>query len=370
VRNLEKFFSDIFLYILKFSILRQDISPDKIDHSSVKNILVVVRHQMGDMLCVSPMMRSLRVQYPGARIILVTKSSTNFKLVFKDDNAVADEVIDYENGFENFLNLIQGLRKKKIDLAVVPSSVVFSVTNHLIAYYSRAKIRVGAASINTLDNKADFLLNIKSDFQWESKKIHVIERNLDIIRQIGIEPQEKGIRIILNKENRDFADKFFSENFPDSGKSVIGFHPGAAKPGNVWAPEKYAELAFIISEKLNSYIFISEGPSDAQYANQMASLLNNKYNTGTFKRHHGVLMNDIALINKLKLFVTNDTGVMHLVSGLNSPVIALFGPTKAYMWGPLGNLKYSIQSSAAGINDISVEKVLNVCMQILDTNIR
>jgi ADP-heptose:LPS heptosyltransferase len=364
VRKIEKFFSDIFLFIFRYSILRHDISPDKIDHSGIKNILIIVRHQMGDMLCTTPMIRSLKAQYPEARIILVTKSSANFKLVFKDNNSVADEVIDYEYGIENFLNLIQELRKKKLDLAVVPSSVVFSVTNHLIAYFSHAKIRVGAASINTLDNKADFLLNIKSDFQWESKKIHVVERNLDIIRQLGFEIRERKIRIVLNKENLDFADNFFSEYFPDSGKSVIGFHPGAAKPGNVWAPEKFAELAFRLSEKLNSYIFISEGPSDAHYANKMSSILNNKYNAGTFKRHHGVLMNDIALINKLILFVTNDTGVMHLASGLDTPVVALFGSTEAYKWGPLGNSKYSIQSASADINDITVEKVFDVCVQI------
>jgi heptosyltransferase-2 len=366
VRSIEKFFRAIFLFLLKMTVVRNDISPDKIDHSSIKNILVIIRHQMGDMLCTVPMIRSLKARYPESHIIVVTKNSARFTQVFKDDPSIADNIKEYENGIENFLTLIKELRTRSIDLAVVPSPVVFSVTNHLIAYYSRAKITVGAASNNALDNSAGFLLNVKSDFLWESKKVHMIERNLDLIRQIGIEPAEKTIRITIGNSNREFAEKFFSENFPDRNKPVIGFHPGAAKPGNVWDASKYAELAYRLSQKFNSYIFISEGPSDASYVNRMASELENRSNDGTFKRHHGVLMNKVAIIGKLRLFVTNDTGITHLASGLDTPVVALFGPTKAYIWGPIGPKKYSLQSSSVDVNDIPTEKVFEVCTEILE----
>jgi ADP-heptose:LPS heptosyltransferase len=374
LRNLEKFFGSIFLNVLKLSILRQDISPESIDHHGIKNILVIIRHQMGDMLLTTPMLRSLRLQYPEAKITLVTKNSTKFSEVFKNDNSLADEVMEYESGFENFVNLVKELRDKKFDLAVVPSTVVFSVTNHLIAYYSRAKIRVGAASINFLDNKADFLLNLKSDFLWDSKKVHFIERNLDIIRQLGFEPKAKKINISLQKENTDYAEKFFEENFfeenfPDKSKPVIGIHPGAAKEANVWAPGKFAELVLRLSQKFNSHIFISEGPVDAEYVNRVSELLENRNISGTFKRNHSVLMNNAAIIERLQLFITNDTGVMHLASGLKTPVIALFGPTKAYEWGPLGEGKVSIQSSTSNINDISVDKVFEVCWEILGNKV-
>lgn len=365
MRKLEKIFGDIFLNILKLSIISRDIPPEKIDHASIKNVLVVIRHQMGDMLCATPMIRSLRIQYPDSNIILVTKDSTNFTHVFKDDTSIVNEVKEYEYGFENFINLVKELRDRKIDLAVVPSPVVFSATNHLIAHYSHAGIRAGVESVNVRDNKSAFLLNVKNEFKWDSKKVHIIERNLDVIRQIGFEPRVKTIKTDLNRENLEFAERYFAENFPDSSKPVIGFHPGASKPPNVWAPEKYAELAFRLSQGLNPYVFISEGPSDGKYVNEFCSLLENKYNIGTFKRHHGVLMNNIALISRLKLFLTNDTGVMHLASGLNTPVVAFFGPTNACEWGPIGENKFSIQSSSPNINDISVDKAFNVCSGIL-----
>lgn len=365
MRKLEKIIGDAFLFFLKLSVIPNDISAEKIDHSSVKNILIVLRHQMGDMLCATPMIRSLKAQYPDSNIILVTKNSTNFNSIFKDDTTIVSEVKEFESGFENFIKLVYELRNKKIDLAVVPSPVVFSVTNHLMAYFTRAKIRAGVEAVNLRDNKSAFLLNVKSEFKWDSQKVHIIERNLDVIRQLGIEPEARTIKVGLNRENINFAEKFYSENFPDRSKPVIGFHPGASKPGNVWAAENYAGLAAKLFEKYKPYIFISEGPSDAKYVNEFCSLLEHRYNIGTFKRHHGVLMNNIALINWLNIFLTNDTGVMHLASGLDIPVVAFFGPTSAHEWGPIGENKFSLQSATENINGITVENAYEVCQRIL-----
>ena len=377
MRNLEKILGNIFLNLLKLSVIRQDISPEKIDHSSIKNILVIIRHQMGDMLLTTPMLRSLRIQYPDAKITLVTKNSTKFNQIFKNDTSFVDEVKEYENGFENFINLVKELRDNKTDLAVVPSTVTFSVTNHLIAYYSHAKIRVGASAINALDNRADFLLNLKKDFLWESKNVHFIERNLDIIRQLGFQPRERKIKIELKKENTGFAEKYLAENFPDSTRPVIGFHAGAAKPANVWAPENFAELALRLAKKYNAYIYISEGPDDTVYVSKFAGLLENSDNSGTLKSESGVLMNDTpvigrlsiqncaSVIQRLNLFVTNDTGIMHLASGVDTPLIALFGPARASDWGPIGEDKISIQSASSNINNISVNRVFEICEQVL-----
>lgn len=381
MRKLEKYFGNFFLNLLKLSVIKQDISPDKIDRSSIRNILVIIRHQMGDMLLTTPMLRSLKIQYPDAEITLVTKSSTMFTQIFKDDKTLVDDIQEYEYGFENFINLIKELRYKSIDLAVVPSTVTFSVTNHLIAYYSKAKIRAGAASINSLDNKAAFLLNLKKDFLWESKKVHFIERNLDIVRQLGFEPKEKRIRIELNKEFTGFAEKYFEENFPDSSRPVIGFHAGAAKPSNVWAPENFAELALRLSKKYNAYIFLTEGPHDSVYVSRLAELIENEDDKGTFNTQNSVvtnetpvigrfsLLNCAAAIERLNLFIANDTGIMHLASGMGVPIIALFGPSKAFYWGPIGENKFSIQSASSNINNISVDKVFEVCQQLIELKI-
>ena len=77
-------------------------------------------------------------------------------------------------------------------------------------------------------------------------------------------------------------------------------------------------------------------------------------------------MNNLALISKLKLFVTNDTGIMHLASGINKlNIVAVFGPTNAYEWGPIGENCYSIQSPYSDMGKLKPEKVIEVCEKVL-----
>jgi heptosyltransferase-2 len=310
------------------------------------------------------MIRSVRNFYPSAQITLLTKNSTNFSQVYQNDPSLVNEVLKYEYGFENFINIIKELREKRIDLAIVPSTVTCSVTNHLISYYSNAGIRVGVSCMDSTVNDADFLLNVKHEFAWKRNKVHQIERNLDVIRQINIHPLEKKIKITPVKN--DFVENFMLTNFPDRSRKIIGFHPGAGKSDNVWDPEKFAELAFMISNRINAYIFISEGPDDADYVIKLIHILKEKYKLDNYVRHNGVLMNNVALISLMDVFVTNDTGIMHLASGIQDlPVIALFGPTDAFEWGPLGKNKMSIQSSSKNIDDISVDRVFSELEEFL-----
>ena len=326
--KIEKSLVNAALKIFKGFILEKDVDPATIDNSRIKNILFVIRHQMGDMLCALPMLNSVRNFYPDARIVLVTKQSTRFEEIFKNNNSPADEVLNYENGFENFVNLVKELREKKIDLAIVPSTVVFSATNHLIAHFSEARIKAGVKSMDYDNNKVSYLLDIKNDFVWGPKKVHQIERNLDVIRQLNIYSTENKIYIPLNETQIKFAQDFLAENKADMKKPIFAFHPGAAKEGNVWPPEKFAELGKKLHEKFNCTIIISEGPADAQYVNAVIKLLTEKYEIREIFRHKGLLMNNMALISLSDLFVTNDTGVMHLASGLDIPVIAAFWPHK------------------------------------------
>lgn len=365
MRNFEKILIAIALKVYKGFVLEKDINPSEIDHTSIKNILVVVRHQMGDMLCASPMMRSLRSFYPEAHIILLTKKSTNFEEIFKDNNSPVDEVIYYEHGFESFLNTAKALKDKRIDLAIVSSTVNFSATNNLIAHLSEAKYKVGVKSMDYTPNPAGYVLNIKNDFTWEVNKAHQIERNLDVIRQIKIHPLEQSIKLTLRDEDKKFADEFYSKHFPDKSKPVIGIHPGAGKEGNVWPAEKFAQLAYTLNQTTGAYIFVSEGPMDAKYVNEMEKLLKEKYGFTDFAKHNGALMNNTSVISRLRMFITNDTGVMHLASGFDVPVIALFGPTPAYEWGPIGENKYSVQAAGGSINNIELSQILETAMRVL-----
>lgn len=363
--SFEKSIGGIGLKVFKGFVLEKDLDPEKIDRQSVKNILVILRHQMGDLLCAAPMMRSLKSFYPEAKLILVTKSSTNYEKIFTGSNAIADEVLIYEKGFEKFINLSKALSENKIDLAVVPSTVTFSSTNHLIAHYSGARIRVGVKTKNYEENKTAYLLNVKSDFNWNENKIHQVERNLDIIRQLKINPGCNKIKIIPEQISLEKVKVFFDENLIDRNKKLIVLHTGAAKKENVWPAAKFAELIYMIHNNYSSEILISEGPIDKKYVAELTRILKQKYGVSRYFIVGKDLTELVSVLSLSDLFVSNDTGVMHLASGLEIPIIALFGPTKAYEWGPLGENKISIQAAGGNMATITVTSVYNHCSGIL-----
>jgi heptosyltransferase-2 len=363
--QLDRIFGDFGLKVLKGFVIEKDVDVGDVDHDSIKKILVVLRHQMGDLITATPMLRSLKAAYAGSKLILVTKHSTRYKEIFTGMNSIADEVLEYEYGFENYVNLVKELREEKIDLAVVPSTVVYSSTNHLIAYYSHAKIRAGVKSMDYDDNKVSYLLNVKNDFTWSKNRTHQIEKNLDIIRQLGIAARFNRVEIYINDAQKSYALSLLKESSFSEGP-IICFHPGAAKEGNVWPAAKFAELANMLAGRFSSKIIISEGPLDRKFADEMIRILKESYGIENVLRHKGLLMNNLALIDQSDLFVTNDTGVMHLASGLQTPVIALFGPTKAYLWGPLGDNKISIQAASSKLQDLDASDVFSHCVPLLE----
>lgn len=356
--KIEKILGDSALKVFKGFVLEKDITLSKEDLDKVKKIILIVRHQLGDMLCSLPMMYSVRDNFPDAEITLVTKRSTGFAEIFENNiTSPVNNVVHYEHGFERFIETTKTLTEFSPDVAIVPSSVIYSATNHLLAYYSKAAIRIGVRSKDYEPNKIGYTLNVKNDFLWDSKKVHQVNRNLDVIQKAGIEPTEKFISLTLNQEQIIFSDKYFSENFPDLNKKVIGLHPGAAKESNVWPQVKFAALMDMLNKEYNTDFYISEGPADKNYVENLEKILKAKYPEIKYIRHSGKLMNNAANISKTVLFISNDTGIMHLASGFKVPVIGLFGPTKAYEWGPLGENKASIQASGGKIENIEISDV-------------
>ncbi|HRJ85302.1 MAG TPA: glycosyltransferase family 9 protein [Ignavibacteria bacterium] len=364
--KIEKILGDSALKVFKGFVLEKDITLSNEDLAKIKKIVIIVRHQLGDMLCSLPMIYSVRKNFPSAEIILVTKRSTGFSEIFENNsNSPVNKVMQYEHGFEKFVETVKQLTDFMPDMAIVPSSVIFSATNHLLAYYSKAGIRVGVRSKDYEPNKIGYTLNVKNDFLWDSKKVHQVNRNLDVIRQAGIEPAVNYISVSLGTEQISSSEEFFSENFPDSQKKVIGIHPGAAKEQNVWPPEKFAQLMNLFNSKQNVYFYISEGPADKKYVNELKSILKKQFSGIEFSVFCGKLMENAANISKTALFISNDTGIMHLASGFDIPVIGLFGPTKAYEWGPLGLNKASIQASDGRIENIEISDVFETGMGFL-----
>jgi len=359
----------LILWILKLFLRSKEIKKEDIKLEDIKNILIVRQHnQLGDMLCAVPLFAALRYRVPDSKITLIA-SPINYEILYNDINPYIDDVIVYRKStFKELREFYKQLRSRKYDLGVVPSTVSISRTSHIINYLSRAPLRVGVRSIDEKFNKTEFLLNVKSDFKWNEKKMHQTERNLDVGRQLGIELKEKEkirTEIKLSNNEKEFAEKFIEENFVIKDKPIIAFHPGAGKIQNRWALANFTELISKLYEKYNNYVLITSGTIDKELTDKLKIDLNKK-DIGSVILDNTPIRKVAAVIKETNLYVTNDTGTMHVGGYVNANVLALFGSTHGYEWAPeRENVKY-IQSPNDNINEITVEKVFDTACSVLN----
>ena len=157
-RSLERLFKRGLATLLR--LLFHSSPPRDLPRFFPESILVIRQHnQLGDMLCVVPLLRGLRAKYPSARITLMA-SPVNYEIML--NNRWLDEVILYDkrellkNGrirFKSLLKLIKGIRGR-FGLVLVPGTVSTSFTSDLLAFLTGAHVRIGVAGLNGEPNKS------------------------------------------------------------------------------------------------------------------------------------------------------------------------------------------------------------------------
>jgi len=336
--------------------------------NNVKNILVVGKNnQVGDMICSLPLYAALKKKYPDCNITLVA-AKTNYPIPIKEINKYIDNVITLDrSSLKTNVAFLKELRKTKYQIGIVPSTITLSSTSHIVNYLSGAKIRVGVKNIEGKKNKTAYLLNVKSSFDWDKNKTHQKERNLDVVKQIDCDltaDELKNIKIKIDKEGETFANEYIRTNFPKKEKLIVGVHPGAGKLENIWNVENFKSLIKRLNDKYSPYFLITAGHTDKTAINNLFLSLK-EYNIEYQLAQNIEFKKLAALLNRVNLYITNDTGPMHIADSVGGNVLALFGPTNSYEWGPRRKSCFSIQSHTKKINDITVDKVFDKSVEML-----
>ncbi len=325
-------------------------------------------NQIGDMLCSLTLYKALKKKYPAARIALAA-AKTNYKIPFLDINPYLDRVVIFDkSSLQTIIKFINELRSRKYQIGIVPSTIVLSRTSHIINWISGAKFRVGAKSIDGKENKSHKYLNVKTDFNWEEK--HQSFRNLAVVKQLGCDLSEeeiKSIKIDFSESDLDFADNFFRINFPDRNKKIIAFHPGAGKEANIWNPKNFLALIKKLYKEFGNYVLLTSGWTDEKLVAPICSELQ-QANIEHKILHNTQVKKLGAVLSLADLYITNDTGTMHIAGYSGAKMISLFGPTNPEEWAPKGKNQKHIKSATANINDIGVEEVFILAKNLLSEN--
>lgn len=325
-------------------------------------------NQIGDMLCSLTLYKALKKKYPDARITLVA-AKTNYEIPFFDINPYLDRVIIFnKSSIKTIIGFIRELRSRKYQLCFVPSTIVLSRTSHILNWISGSKVRVGVKSIDGKENRSHKYLNLKSDFKW--KKKHQSVRNLEIAKQIDCDLSEEEINSIkmnFKEEDISFAKDYIFTNFPDQKKKIIAFHPGAGKELNIWNYSNYIDLIKKLYGDFNNYVLITSGWTD----NNIVELIWTELRSANieFKVLHNMPVKRLgAILSMVDLYITNDTGTMHIAGYSNAKMISLFGPTNPAEWAPNGIHQKYVKSKTNDINGIAINDVYSLAKTFLTDN--
>lgn len=322
------------------------------------------------MLCSLTLYKAIKKKYPDSRITLVA-AKTNYTIPFFDINPYIDRVITFDkSSLKTIFKFLKDLWGRKYQIAIVPSTIVLSRTSHIINFVSGSKNRVGVKSIDKKKNQSHKYLNIKSAFIW--KDTHQTERNLQVAKQIGCDlsaNEINSIKIAFNSSDLGFAKNFILENFPNKNKKVIAFHPGAGKEANVWDSENFIKLIKQFYIEFKNYILITSGWTDDKII-EAISLELTRSNI-EFKLLNNAPVKKLgAVLSMIDLYITNDTGTMHIAGYSGANVISLFGPTNPAEWAPRGINQKHIKAIDNNINSICVDDVYKLANGFLINKIK
>jgi ADP-heptose:LPS heptosyltransferase len=106
---------------------------------------------------------------------------------------------------------------------------------------------------------------------------------------------------------------------------------------------------------------ITAGPDDDDPLREMTLNMPN----ACLVLHNEPIRQVAAVIHHCDVYLTNDTGMMHVAAGVGTRTLSLFGPTDPLQWAPPGDAHRFILGAGGDVNDISAEKVWHVIMHML-----
>ena len=285
----------------------------------------------------TPAVRAIREGFPNAHISFLAKPWV--APVFEKSEHI-DRLIIYDGerrhkGFFGKFRLARDLEKYDFDAAILLQNAFEAA---LISLLAGIPLRIGYSR-----DARRLLLTHAVPCTNEIKTKHQTEYYLNILRRIGIENDNRDLYLKLNQNDRFRAEKILLEHHLSLGEKIIGINPGATYgPAKQWPPDRYARLADRIQTFSEVRVIIFGGPGDQNLGQKISELMRHQPLDLSGKTSLGEAM---ALIERCDLFITNDSGLMHVAAALDVPLVAVFGSTNPVATGPLGSNSKVVQAA-------------------------
>lgn len=335
-------------------------------------ILVIRRDNIGDLVCTTPLLHSLRERYPQAWIGVLANS---YNAPTLEGNPDIDQVIAYRKhkhggvgrleGLIERLHILRLLRSLQLDAVLVatpawqPRTIALArwmKPRRLIAFVPAGQRARGVTDPIPLESVAGLS---------EAEQVQAAAPLLGLPATSPPPPV-----VVADPAALARLTSILAAAAPARGPRV-GFHISARKPSQRWPVERFAQAIRQLhsTEGIRPIVLWAPGqadspthPGDDERADELRALLGDC--PALFLPTHSLreLIAALALCDRL---VMADGGAMHLAAGLSKPIVCLFGQSDAIRWRPWGVPHRLLQTSSQDVRDISVGDVLDAYHALL-----
>ncbi|MGZ3682008.1 MAG: glycosyltransferase family 9 protein, partial [Ktedonobacterales bacterium] len=303
-----------------------------------RRIAIVRALQLGDLLLAVPAIRAIRRGFPEAEITLIglpwaAAFASRFAryldrfVAFPGWPGIAESAYSPEKT-ERF---ITGQRAYGYDLVVQMHGSGRSSNGFALAL--GAPVTVGYYDAGAPESAH----GLTASAPYPDDQPEVL-RNIGVARLLGCPACDLALEFPLTDADRAEADMLIGTP-REKGQLWVGMHAGARTPSRRWPVEHFATLADEITRRCDAHIVLTGGPGEEQTVSAVADCMRTPPLNLAGKTSLGGLA---ALIARLDLFISNDTGPAHLAEAVGTPSITLFGPADPRRWAPLNAPRHPI----------------------------
>ena len=291
-------------------------------------ILVRATNWVGDAVMSLPALRALRERFPRARIAILARP---WVADLYGREPFCDELIPYAPlSLAEKWQLARGLRGRGFDCAILLQNAFEAAA---VAYAAHIPERIGYAR----DGRRYLLTKAVRVPRPGQIPLHERFYYLELLRRAGIIeelPATDAIRLDGAPQARAAGQESFRSM--GLGERIVGVSPGAAYgTAKRWLPERFAEAASRLALPLRASVAIFGSQAERELCQSVADAVRVPVRNFAGETSLGKY---IELAAACTVYLTNDSGAMHIASALGVPTVAVFGATNDQTTGPTGPL--------------------------------
>jgi len=163
-------------------------------------------------------------------------------------------------------------------------------------------------------------------------------RNLGLAQLLGCDNISPTLEFPLFKEDHIEATKLLRK-LPRAHRPWIGMHVGSRSPARRWSSSYFAQVADYFASHHNAQIILTGSRDDSSTVQEVATRMAGQPLCLAGETSLGGLA---ALISKLDLFISNDTGPAHIANAVDTRSLTIFGPVDPQRWAALNQIRHPI----------------------------